>query len=106
MKKSAAIALAAVTLILAYSQPGHAHYYRGGIWVGPAYGPWWYPPPPVVVRQEPVVVVRQEPVEYVHQEPQPQEQYWYYCPAQKGYYPYVKECPTGWTKVAPTPPPQ
>jgi hypothetical protein len=32
--------------------------------------------------------------------------YWYYCAAAKGYYPYVKECPSGWQKVSPQPPGQ
>lgn len=26
-------------------------------------------------------------------------QYWYYCAAPEGYYPYVSECPGGWTAV-------
>ncbi len=36
----------------------------------------------------------------------PQQQYWYYCKDPQGYYPYVASCPGGWTKVAPTQPPQ
>lgn len=116
MKKTAAIALATLTLLLAYSQPGHAHgHFRGSIWIGPGYGPgygswWWAPPPtPVIVERYPVIV-QEEPVTYIHQEPQPQQQpqqqFWYYCADKNGYYPYVKECPKGWTKVAPTPPPE
>jgi hypothetical protein len=31
--------------------------------------------------------------------------YWYYCERSKSYYPYVKECPSGWTRVAPQPSP-
>ena len=26
-------------------------------------------------------------------------QYWYFCPATNGYYPYVKECQQGWQQV-------
>ena len=38
---------------------------------------------------------------------QPEAQYWAYCQAPQGYYPYVTECPGGWLPVAPTstPPP-
>jgi hypothetical protein len=38
--------------------------------------------------------------------PEPQQQetsYWYYCKDSKGYYPYVKRCPSGWMRVVPTP---
>jgi hypothetical protein len=31
--------------------------------------------------------------------------YWYYCQNPQGYYPYVKQCPNGWMKVVPSPPP-
>lgn len=30
--------------------------------------------------------------------------WWYACRNPAGYYPYVKTCPTGWERVAPTPP--
>jgi hypothetical protein len=33
-----------------------------------------------------------------------QPSYWYYCRDPEGYYPYVTKCPSGWAKVAPTPP--
>jgi hypothetical protein len=37
------------------------------------------------------------------QTPQPPESgYWYYCKDAKGYYPYVKRCPSGWMKVVPS----
>ena len=79
------------------------------LWVGPGYwgpGPWWgppyyyYPAPPVIVQQPPV---------YIQQEPPAQQPYyWYYCPNPAGYYPYIKDCPTGWMQVVPpaTPPRQ
>jgi hypothetical protein len=35
---------------------------------------------------------------------QPATQYWYYCPAVNGYYPYIAACPSGWQQVLPTPP--
>ncbi len=36
---------------------------------------------------------------------EPQQSYWYYCQDPQGYYPYVRNCPGGWTQVVPTPPP-
>lgn len=35
---------------------------------------------------------------------EPDQFYWYYCQDPQGYYPYVKSCPGGWTRVVPTPP--
>jgi len=32
-------------------------------------------------------------------------QYWAYCQSPEGYYPYVQDCPGGWIRVPPTPPP-
>lgn len=72
------------------------------LWVGPG---WWgqpyysYPTPPVVIQQSPVV--SQQPA------PPPQAPtYWYYCQNPQGYYPYIRQCPTGWMQVVPptTPP--
>jgi hypothetical protein len=50
--------------------------------------PVYYDPPPVYIEQAPDAA------------PQPQ-QYWYYCPATRAYYPYVSECPGGWQRVPP-----
>ena len=73
------------------------------IWVGPAWywGPAWYYPPPYYYypperpAEPPVYVERIDPGE---------QGWWYYCDPAKGYYPYVKECPSGWRRVSPTPP--
>jgi hypothetical protein len=73
---------------------------------GPYWGPWYYPPPyyyypaPIVVRSEPVTYIEQG-----SSAPADSGAWWYYCDASKGYYPYVKECLTGWQRVPPTPPP-
>ena len=108
-----------------------------GLWIGPGWNSWWwdpwmssgpyyqpyyrpyrpyyqpepyqyytypnrYPAPPPVATPPPG---------YEEQAPEPQQERssWYYCPDPQGYYPYVRECPKGWTKVAPrpesTPPP-
>jgi hypothetical protein len=68
-------------------------------------GPWWgpaYPYYPYPYYAAPPVVVRQSPPAYV-QPPTPPQQpaYWYYCPDSRTYYPYVKECTSGWLTVVP-----
>ena len=76
---------------------------------GPFWGPYpyYYPayyPAPVYA---PVVVSPPQPVQYVERNDQPlQSGYWYYCETSRGYYPYVKECPSGWKAVPPAPPGQ
>lgn len=69
----------------------------GGMWYfypQPVY-PYPYPDP----YRPPVVVVEQAP-------PAPQApavQFWYFCEAAGGYYPYVPTCPSGWKTVPATP---
>ncbi|MBA4143703.1 MAG: hypothetical protein H0X43_12045 [Nitrosospira sp.] len=56
---------------------------------------------PVVVPPAPPVYIQQEVVQA-----QPQahaSNYWHYCRNPEGYYPYVKNCPEGWLRVAPQP---
>jgi hypothetical protein len=116
MKKLLAIVLAAGGLLAAGSALAWHHGPRVfvGFGFGPAYwgpapwypGPYWYPaplyyPPPVVVAAPPPA-----PVQYVERPEQPlQSGYWYYCETSRGYYPYVRECATGWKAVPPAPPP-
>ncbi len=97
---------------------GHVGVYIGGpfLWPGyygpypyyaPYYSPYYYPP---------VVTVPTGPTTYIEQgetqaapEQAPEQApsaSWYYCAASKTYYPYVKQCPGGWQRVAPQPPPQ
>ena len=71
------------------------------------YYPYYYPYypyyPPEIVRvpaNPPVYIERGTP-----QSTQPLPSgYWYYCNNPEGYYPYVKECPSGWRQVDPIPP--
>ena len=102
----------------AWADRGHAHF---GVVIGPYWGgPWYYPPPayyyppyyPQVIVPAPQVYIEQQPaasaapsapVAPVAAAP---VNYWYYCAAAKNYYPYVKECPSGWQRVSPQPPGQ
>lgn len=63
------------------------------------YSPYYYPP--VVVQQQPPVYIEQAPAPQAQQAPA--SAYWYYCADSRAYYPYVKECPAGWQRVAPQP---
>jgi hypothetical protein len=89
---------------------GHwSHGYHNGVsgWWWVVAGLWYfypqrvagypdpYTPPPVVVVQP--TVPAQAP------STPPPAQYWYYCDAAKGYYPYVPSCPAGWRMVPATP---
>ena len=107
----AALALAA----LAASTAASAHGPRSRVYLGFNFGvpvyhswgphPYWYYPAPVYVPAP--VVVQQQPTVYVEQAPaQPQasaQNWWYYCADSRAYYPYVKDCPAGWQRVAPQP---
>ena len=89
------------------SEPAEAHrrarvgvsFYYGSPWWGP-WGPWWYAPPPAYYY--PVPAAPAEPTTYIEQG-RDNTGWWYYCDSSRGYYPYVKECPAGWERVAPTP---
>ena len=113
-----------------YGGHGYGGHGYGGVAIGPYWEPGYYPiapyfyPPyyptynsPAIVYSEPQVYVQQQAplaAEPTSSPPPPPTQaaatvssdYWYYCKAAKGYYPYVKECPSGWQKVPTTPPGQ
>jgi len=86
-----------------------------GIGVGPYWGPFWGPayypaplyyPAPVYYGAPAAIAAPPAPAQYVERPDQPyQSGYWYYCETSRGYYPYVKSCPTGWKAVPPAPPP-
>jgi hypothetical protein len=83
-----------------YPPYGYAPYYYPPYSYAPYYYPPYYPAP-VVVQQQPTVYVEQ-PGQPAASQPQSQG-YWYYCADSRAYYPYVKECPAGWQRVAPQP---
>lgn len=114
MKRIAAGLLAAVLVgslafadaALAHDRSHRSHRSHFGLFIDiPVYAPWvhrpyygYYPPP--VLRAPPA------PPVYIERSTAPgPENYWYFCGSVGGYYPYVKECPEGWQKVVPQPPP-
>ena len=110
------LALALLGAVVSTSAPA-AHYgghARFGVYLGPGY---WYPPPyytyppyyspyyypPVAAPAAPPTYVEQGVAPPVQAAPAQPQGYWYYCDGSKAYYPYVKECPGGWQRVAPQP---
>ncbi len=115
-KIKAALTVMTVLLGLAASGPALAHgggHVRFGVVIGGPFYPWyWYGYPyGYPYYYPPAYYPPSAPTTYIEQggqaaPAQPQSQgYWYYCADAKSYYPYVKECPAGWQRVAPTPPP-
>jgi len=87
-----------------------AHGVRFGVSIGvPFYPPAWYYPPPAYYYP-PAYVAPAAPPVYVERyeqqgAPAPSaEQYWYYCPDSKTYYPYVRDCRSPWQRVPARPP--
>ncbi len=81
---------------------GYPGYYGFGYHDPLYYSPAYYPPPMLPIA--PVVVAPPAPPVYVQQYiEQQQSDDWYYCQEQNGYYPYIRQCPGGWLRVAPQP---
>ena len=93
---------------------GRRSHLRFGLFVGvPLVGWHSYAPPPYYYYPPyypRTIVVPAQPTTYIEQDSQPAVQpsapapgSWYYCANARAYYPYVKECPGGWQRVAPQP---
>ncbi len=99
----------------------HFWYYGGPYWwprgysydgapyylVAPPYfavPPYVAPPP----QAAPPVYIEREPAESRSppQAADPDRASWFFCPAANGFYPYVRECPSGWERVPALPPSQ
>ncbi len=102
-------------LLLAQTALAHGHSHVGimlNVPLWPAYYRPYYPPPVIVVPASPPVYVESPRPVVLQAQPvvaapaAPQENYWYYCAKPEGYYPYVQQCSTPWTKVLPRPPGQ
>jgi hypothetical protein len=104
-----ALAAGALAAAPAFAHGGRVHFGVGinfGPYWGPYWGPAWYYPPPYYYYPPAVVVASPPaPQQYVERHDAPAQNYWYYCEATRGYYPYVKECPGGWKAVPPAPAP-
>lgn len=111
---NAALTLSAIVLGILASTPALAYHQGGnvrfGVVIGGPFYPWGYYPPyyPYYYPYPPAAPVA--PPTYIEQgdtqvPPQQPSGSWYYCEASKTYYPYVKECPAGWQRVAPQPAP-
>jgi hypothetical protein len=68
----------------------------------PLYAPWYYyPPPAYYYPPSPVYLSPPAPTQYVERSDTAPESpgTWYFCRESNAYYPYVKQCPGGWTRV-------
>ena len=85
-----------VSFGLHFGVPFYAPYYASPYYAYPAYypAPVYYPPAPLVVQPSapPVYVERGDVV------PEGAGT-WYFCRESNAYYPYVKQCAGGWTRV-------
>ena len=100
------LALLMLSVSAAYAHGGRGSF---GVYVGPYWGPAFYPSPYYYPPQVIVVPAAPPPV-YIEQREAPAEvapatqQSWYFCGSSKPYSPYVKECPEGRQRVLPQPP--
>ncbi|OIQ88677.1 hypothetical protein GALL_294600 [mine drainage metagenome] len=111
--------LLVLTMLAGIAVSGMAQADRVHVGIGLGFGvpyPGYYYPPPYPYYYPypyypPVVVAPAQPPVYVEQgsaQPAPaaaETYYWYHCEKPDGYYPYIKECPGGWQRVAPSPVP-
>ena len=72
----------------------------------PYYYPYSYYPPVIVTPAQPPVYIEQQQNTQQAAPETSDDYYWYHCDKPEGYYPYIKQCPNGWQRVSPTPPPQ
>lgn len=89
-----------------YSYYRAAPYYGAPYYYSPA--PAYYPP----VQTAPVIYTERSDSSQISTQKvsansasATQGSWWYYCADAKAYYPYVNQCPGGWLRVVPQPPP-
>ncbi|MFD1554414.1 hypothetical protein ACFSHT_02075 [Paraburkholderia silviterrae] len=118
MRRSKLILGAALAALACASGAAHAARVGVAIGVGVPFGaPYYYPyaPVPYYYAPAPVIVAPPQAPDYVEQgQPQAQaagddnganDDTWYYCDASRTYYPYVKQCSSGWRAVPAQPAP-
>ncbi len=110
MAKAFALILAGCIGLLALADTADAHGRHGRVHLGVVIGAplWWHSWhawPHYPRYYERVIVERQGPTVYVEKDAANEEldanQYWYFCPDSKTYYPYVKQCSSPWQRVVP-----
>ncbi len=87
---------------------GYGHHGYGYGCCGWDYGfvdPYWYAYPWIDYGYVDSYAALSPPVNPAVISPPPPTapSYWYYCPDSRTYYPYVRQCASGWQKVNPTP---
>ena len=96
------ILAAAATSALAHGGKARVHVGLGFHFGVPLYGGWgWYGPPAYYYYPPPAYVQPPAPAVYVERGDVVPEGpgTWYFCRESNTYYPYVKQCPGGWTRV-------
>ena len=108
-----ALAVLAAGLLAAESALAHRSSVSFGLHIGVPFGwgvfhpypyyyyPPYYPPATVIVPAQPQTYIEQQPAPPAASPPA--QGWWHYCADARAYYPYVKECPGGWQRVAPQP---
>jgi hypothetical protein len=98
----------AILILATLSGAAFAHGRGGGrVHLGfhfgvPLFHPWYYAPAPVYYYPAaPVVVHPPSPPVYIERSDVVPEGpgSWYFCRESNTYYPYVRQCPSGWTRV-------
>lgn len=87
----------------ARTAPRVRHFVPVPIRLGAIFPAYWYYSPPLYSSS--AVVLPYVPLDYIEKGPEraSPESYWYYCPEEKTYYPYIEQCPGGWQAVVPGP---
>ncbi len=81
---------------------GHGRVHFGLHFGVPLFHPWYYAPAPAYYYPAaPVVVQPASPPVYIERSDVVPEGpgSWYFCRESNTYYPYVRQCPGGWTRV-------
>ena len=122
---AAAFVIASLFSASAWAQHGHGgghgggHFHGGfghsrghvGVVIGaPLFWPgYWYDDPfyySYPYNYRPLVVAPASPPVYIEQGQGGAQPSWYFCDSANAYYPYVRDCPSGWRSVAPQPAPR